>query len=115
MKKVKFLLNYLLVCLLCFSPRVYADESCQSILGSDLAKFVADTYNMICYIALAISVILGFVDFFKVFAGGEKNEFKTVAARLVKRLIAIALLLLLPQILKWIFDLAGMSFDTCGV
>ncbi len=114
MKKNRFLLIYVLVCCIFYVPNVMA-ETCVSILGPQLSKFVADTYYMICYIGIALSVILGFMDFFKVFAGGEKSELKTVAGKLVKRLIAIAILLIFPSILKWIFDAVGVSFDTCGV
>lgn len=115
MKKLKKFLSFFMLFLLFFIPSVYAEESCQGILGGELSKFIADTYNMICYIGLAISIILAFMDFFKVIAGDEKSGLKGVAAKLVKRLIAIAILLMLPQLLEWIFSLAGLNFDSCGV
>ncbi len=114
MKKNRLFLTYILLFSIFYVPSVFA-ETCVSILGPQLSKFVADTYYMICYIGIALSVILGFMDFFKVFAGGEKSELKTVAGKLAKRLIAIAILLIFPSILKWIFDAIGVSIDTCGV
>lgn len=113
MKKNRLVLTILLLMCL-YIPNVFA-ENCRSILGPQLSKFIADTYYMICYIGIALSVILGFMDFFKVFAGGEKSELKTVAGKLVKRLIAIAILLIFPSILTWIFGAIGVSFDRCGV
>lgn len=115
MKKIKRF--FLVSC--CFSvmfiENVLADvQSCESLLGDEVTEMIKDFYFMVGYIVAAVTVILGILDFFKVFTGGDKSELKVVAQKLVKRILALAIFLMLPGLVEWILKIAGIRHGgTC--
>lgn len=108
MKKIKEVLFICCCFSILFIPTVFA-ESCEGLLGQHAVDMIKDFYYMIGYIVAAVAVILGILDFFKVFTGGDKSELKGVAQKFVKRIIALAIFLMLPGLVEWILEIAGIT------
>lgn len=95
--------------------KILADETkvnatnCKGLLGSDIVKFITDLFNMVKWIALALGLVLGMLDFFKAITGGKDGALKEAGQRFVKRLIGIVFLFILPIILDYVLDISGVS------
>lgn len=103
-------LNRDLTDLLSQNSGVYAPNShCGGIFGDKTFGIIQDLFGIIKMIIPAIVILLGMADFLKVVFSGEEKDMKLAGMRLVKRIIIGIILILLPVLLGFIFDLVGFS------
>ena len=96
------------------SKNVTDATNCEELVGSSIVAFVKDLFDMIKWIALAIGLVLGMLDFFRAITSGEEGALKKSAAKFVKRLIGIVILFILPVVLEYILNISGVSHGgTC--
>lgn len=91
------------------------DEDC--IFSDRLLIWIRNILKWIKYIIPAIVIILGILDFIKAIASSNDDEFKKAQQRFIKRLIAAALLFVIPFIIEFalrIFNL-GEANPYCGI
>lgn len=113
MKKIKYIFIVCLISLFSFFNKVMAAPSCKTTIGGDLTIFVKDLFDMVKWIALALGIVLGMLDFFRAITGKD-DELKKVAQKFAKRLIGIAVLFILPVILDWVLEISGIDHGgTC--
>lgn len=108
-------------------------KSC-SKLGDDIAKlegittdtskcgfsekligWILNIIKWIKYIIPVIVIILGIIDFIRAIASDKDDEMKKAQGRFVKRLIAAALIFIVPFILEFVLDKMGFSAEGCGI
>lgn len=104
--KTKIFFIYCTIFLL-HSEKVFA--AC--LIGEDLLGEIKDVFQTICFVGLLLCIILGMLDFFRGITSGKEGELKAVATKFSKRLIAFAVLLILPELVEWFLNLAGLTND----
>ena len=89
-------------------PKYTGDRYC-GIFGEETWKIIQDLYGIVKVLIPVLVVILGMIDFASVVFSGEDKDMKTAGQRFIKRIIIGVVLLLLPAILGFIFNLVGFS------
>lgn len=114
MKKIKNIFLFCLITFFSFFNKVMAATDCKTVVGDDIAEFIIDTFNMIKWIALALAIVLGMLDFFKAITGGKDDALSKAAQKFIKRLIAVVILFILPILLNWLLEISGVDHGgTC--
>lgn len=114
MKKFKNIFIFSFLSFFSFYNRALAAADCKKTVGSSVAEFIVDFFMMIRWIALALAIVLGILDFFKAITGGKDDALKKAGQTFAKRIIAVAILMILPQLLEWILDISGIDHGgTC--
>lgn len=114
MKKLRNFFTLYIMSMFMFINRVSADGCSETLASEDLVEEIVSIFHIVGYVALAIGVVLGMLDFFKVIVGGDKAELKTVGIKFIKRLLAIALFFILPAIVEWLLGISGVTHGgTC--
>ena len=80
-------------------------------LSARIIKFIANILKWLKYIAPVLAIILGILDFVKAIASQSDDEMKKAQGKFVKRLIAAALLFIVPFIIEFILDKFNMAKD----
>lgn len=114
MKKIKNRLIFFFLSFFSLTRKIMAATDCKQVVGGSIAKFIIDLFNMIKWLALALGIILGMLDFFKAITGGKDDAVAKAAQKFAKRLIAVVVLFILPLLLEWILDISGVDHGgTC--
>lgn len=86
-------------------------KQCNSI-GDRTLAWIFKIINMIRYLVPILLIILGILDFIKSIASDDDGEIKKAGSRFVRRLIAAALVFIVPLILQFvlnIFSIPGLD------
>ena len=89
------------------------DNNCEGLLGPNTIKFLRLVLRFIMIIGPVIALILGTYDLIVAMANGEEDAKKKGIKKMRNRLIAAALLLLLPYIITLILNIAGKGGSNC--
>jgi len=90
-------------------------NSGQCGFSTRLLLWVVNIMKWIKYIVPALVILLGILDFIKAIVSDKDDEMKKVQGRFVKRLIAAALIFIVPFIIEFILDKMGFVANGCGV
>lgn len=88
-------------------------DSCNS-LGSKVMNWIYRAIKIVRYAVPALLIILSILDWIKAIASESDDEMKKVTTRFMKRLIAAALIFLIPFVLDFIlrmFSIPGFNAD----
>lgn len=88
-------------------------DTCDGMLTKDLLSFLQDVYGFIVAICFVILIIMEINDFVTAVSSFEDGAMKKAFQKLVKRIIAIVLILLLPGIIGMLLDVIGFDGNTC--
>ena len=80
-----------------------------------LLVWLSNILRWIKYILPVIVIVMGILDFIKAIAAGKDDELKKAQGSFTKRLIAAALVFLIPLIVEFVLDKMGFGYDTCGL
>lgn len=80
-----------------------------------LILFIANIVKWIKYIIPVIVIVLGILDFIQAIAADKDDMMKKAQGRFVKRLIAAALIFIIPFIIEFVLDKMGFSSNGCGI
>lgn len=80
-----------------------------------LLSFFANILRWIKYILPVIVIVFGILDFMKAMGADKEDEMKKAQQRFIRRLIAAALVFIVPLILEFILDKMGFGYDSCGL
>lgn len=86
-------------------------ENCNTF-GERTLAWIFKIINMVRYLVPVILIILSVLDFIKTIASDDDGEIKKAGTRFVKRLIAAALIFIVPLILQFVlgmFNLPGLD------
>lgn len=82
---------------------------CTDLLGEDVVDFLSEIYFYIEMFSVILVIILGIVDFMKAAASDEADSNKKAFKAFTRRLIALAILILLPFILEFLLGIFEMN------
>ena len=81
----------------------------------DLINFIANIIKWGKYLVPVIVMVFGILDFIKAIAADKEDEMKKAQGRFVKRLIAAALIFIIPFIIEFVLDKLGFDAFGCGI
>lgn len=84
-------------------------------LSGNLIKWIKNILKWIKYILPVLVIILGIIDFIRAIASGSDDEMKKAQGRFIKRLIAAALLFIIPALIEFILNIFNIESAFCGV
>ena len=79
-----------------------------------LIGFIVNILKWIKYIIPVAVIILGILDFIKAIGSDKESEMKKAQGRFVKRLIAAALIFIVPLIIVFVLEKMGFVVEGCG-
>ena len=88
-------------------------SGCQGLLGPNTLAFLKQAMNVIMIVGPIIAVVLGTYELITAMAAGDDDAKKKGIKKFQNRLIAVALLLLVPYIVKLILNIAGKGGSDC--
>ena len=83
--------------------------------SGNLIKWIKNILKWVKYILPVLVIILGIIDFIKAIASGSDDEMKKAQGRFIKRLIAAALLFLVPALIEFILNVFNIESTFCGL
>ena len=84
-------------------------------ISNRLINWIRNIVKWVKYIVPVVVIILGILDFLRAIATNNDDNMKKAQGRFVKRLIAAALIFVIPFILEFILDKMGFIYSDCGV
>ena len=102
-----------------FKIKAYDPSNPCSVISSDLKGFLQTIIDYIRIAGIVLAVILGIIDYIKVIFGSDEKSMAKANKNFSTRLIAVALLFLIPAILTFVlglFNILGSgTAGTCGI
>lgn len=91
-----------------------------AVLTPDLIEKLNWALNILKYAGAILAILLGMLDFFKATISDDDGATKKASKRFIKRLIAAALIFIIPSLVQFILTtvkIPGVNVDsvTCGV
>ncbi len=80
-----------------------------------LLVWLANILRWIKYLLPVFVIIFGILDFMKGLGADKEDEMKKAQGKFIKRLIAAALVFIIPLIIEFILDKMGFGYDACGL
>ena len=80
-----------------------------------LITYIANIVKWLKYIIPVIVIVLGILDFIKAVASEKDDEMKKAQGHFVKRLIAAALIFIIPFIIEFVLNKMGFDANGCGI
>ena len=84
-------------------------------LSEKLIIYIANIVKWVKYIIPVIVIVLGILDFIKAISADKEDEMKKAQGRFVKRLIAAALIFIIPFIIEFVLEKMGFASNGCGI
>lgn len=91
----------------------YGTSACG--FSDKLLAFISNIMRWMKYILPAIVILLGIIDFIKAIAASKDDEMKKAQGRFIKRLIAAALVFIIPLIIEFVLDIMGFGYNSCDI
>ena len=89
---------------------------CNGYFNNDLGKVLDAAYLILQVLAVALTVVLGMLDFGKAVWSNDQDLLKKASNKFIKRLVAMVVIILLPFIIDPIVEKAlGVGDGTCSV
>ena len=92
---------------------VSSDNDCG--IDDKVKNWILNIVKWVKYILPVIVIIFGIVDFIKAILADKDDEMKKAQGRFIKRLIAAALVFIVPFILQFILEKMGFEVNSCGL
>ena len=94
---------------------VYDNSNDTCGFSERLISFIGNILKWIKYILPVIVMVLGILDFIKALSSEKDDEMKKNQGRFMKRLIAAALVFLIPLIIEFVLNKMGFDYNECGL
>lgn len=94
-----------------FTPDFGESMTCKELLGSTLVKFLKTVRIAVQGIGVAIAIANGMLTFVPAITSKDDSALKKAFEKFVKLLVILALLLLLPTLIRFIGNLAGFDLS----
>jgi len=83
--------------------------------SSRLLIWLRNIFKWIKYILPVVVIILGILDFIKAIGSDKEDEMKKAQKQFIIRLIAAALVFIVPLILEFVIGKMGFIYEDCGI
>lgn len=95
------------------------EKACYGVFGNPtnpntFAYFLQNTFNFIKFAGIMALIVTTIIDLFKTVSKQDKDDFKKLGSRSIKRIIYAVLIFFLPIIINFVFHLVGL-YGTCGI
>ncbi len=80
-----------------------------------LGTWIVNIFKWVKYILPVIVIVLGILDFIKAIGADKEDEMKKAQKRFIVRLIAAALVFIIPLILEFVLIKMGFGYDSCSL
>ena len=80
-----------------------------------LISFIGNILKWVKYIVPVIVIVLGILDFIKALSSDNDDAMKKAQGKFMKRLIAAALVFIIPLIIEFILNKMGFDYNECGL
>jgi len=80
-----------------------------------LILWIANIIRWVKYIVPVVVIVLGILDFMKAISADKEDEMKKAQQRFIRRLIAAALIFIVPFIIEFILNKMGFDSNGCGI
>ena len=80
-----------------------------------LIHWVANIVRWVKYIIPVAVIVLGILDFMKAISADKEDEMKKAQKRFITRLIAAALIFIIPFIIEFVLEKMGFAANGCGI
>ena len=84
-------------------------------ISNKLVVWLINIIKWVKYIIPVIVILLGILDFIRAVMGDKDDDMKKAQGRFVRRLIAAALIFIVPFILEFILEKMGFNVQDCGL
>ena len=84
-------------------------------LSHRLIVWITNIFRWVKYILPVVVIILGILDFIKAIGADKDDELKKAQGRFIRRLIAAALVFIIPLILEFLLTKMGFGYDSCSL
>ena len=84
-------------------------------ISERLIVWIKNILKWIKFILPVIVIVMGIIDFIKAIGADKEDEMKKAQGAFVKRLIAAALVFIIPLIIEFILDKMGFGYNDCGI
>ena len=92
-----------------------SEESGDCGFSARLLVWVSNILRWIKYILPVAVIVLGILDFIKAIGSDKDDEMKKAQGKFIRRLIAAALVFLIPLIIEFILDKMGFGYNDCSI
>lgn len=86
--------------------------TCESLLGEELESFLKKILTGVQIIGALLAIVLGALDFVGALLSGDADAIKKASKKLVVRISMAAVLIIIPAILKFTFDVFGQNGES---
>lgn len=80
-----------------------------------LGVWILNIFRWVKYILPVVVIVLGILDFIKAIASNKEDEMKKAQKSFIIRLIAAALVFIVPLILEFVLIKIGLGYESCGL
>ena len=91
------------------------NESYKCGFSERLIHWIANIIRWVKYLIPVIVIILGILDFIKAMSSDKEDEMKKAQQKFIKRLIAAALIFIIPFIIEFVINKMGFNANGCGI
>ena len=98
-----------------FDKGDYGTQENDCGFSGKLLAWISNILRWIKYILPVGVILLGILDFIKAVAADKDDEMKKAQGRFIKRLIAAALVFIIPLIIEFILEKMGFGYDSCSL
>jgi len=116
MRKIMEYVIYYFLIFFCFIMNALAIESteiteasCETLLGPQTLSYLNTGFVLIQIVGIILTVILGFTDFMGAILAGDNDANKKAIKKFIIRLVSMAILLIVPSIIKLVLTTFGIS------
>ena len=96
-----------------YDDKVYKGDTCG--LPVELIIWIENILRWVKYIIPIVLIALSILDFIKALASEKEDEMKKAQKHFITRLIAAALIFIMPIILEFVMGKMGFTAESCGI
>jgi len=97
------------------SAGILGEGSGECGFSERLVTWMLNIFRWVKYILPVIVIVLGILDFIKAIGSDKDDEMKKAQKRFITRLIAAALVFIIPLIIEFVLVKMGFGYDTCSL
>lgn len=97
------------------NAKISSGTKSQCGISGRIILWISNIVRWVKYLVPVAVIVLGILDFIKAIASENEDEMKKAQKRFITRLIAAALIFIIPFILEFILDKMGFVIEGCGI
>lgn len=113
-KKITYITMFIMTFLIGPGILLAKEEGAKSLICDEaLRNLIIDYWGYVAMAAPILLIVMSTIEFLKAMSTGDSDAISKSSSNTVKRVIATAILFLIPTLIKVIFDLFGVGDAIC--